>query len=51
MADNVEVSPMEEVIADADVDSDSDRNEKECEVLVEMHQNVTEEYGCVLALV
>ena len=42
---------MEEVVSDACVNKDPDRNDEEVGQLnVDMHQNVTEGYGCVLAL-
>ena len=50
VAQNVEVCPMEEAIADAYVDRHENQNvEEEHKLLVEMHPYLPEGYGCMLA--
>ena len=50
VAESVEVPPMEEVIVDAYLDREEDVNaEEERHLLVEMHPNLPEGYGCLLA--
>ena len=51
VAEHVEVPSMEEVIFDAYVDRHENQNEEEeHRLLVEMHPNCPEGYGCMLAL-
>ena len=50
VADSFEVPPMEEVIVDAYVDRHEHViDEEEHQLLVEMHPNIPEGYGCLLA--
>ena len=50
IAESVEVPPMEEVIVDAYLDREEHVNaEEERHLLVEMHPNLPEGYGCLLA--
>ena len=50
IADSVEVPPMEEVIVDAYLDREEHVNaEEERHLLVEMHPNLPEGHGCLLA--
>ena len=50
VAESVEVPPMEEVIVDAYLDREEHVNaEEERHLLVEMHPNLPEGYGCLLA--
>ena len=50
VAESVEVPPMEEVIVDAYLDREVHVNaEEERHLLVEMHLNLPEGYGCLLA--
>ena len=50
VADCFEVPPMEEVIVDASIDRDEHViDEEEHQLLVEMHPNLPEGYGCLLA--
>ena len=50
VAESVEVPPMEEVIVDAYLDRVEHINaEEERHLLVEMHPNLPEGYGCLLA--
>ena len=50
VAESVEVPPMEEVIVDAYLDREEHVNaEEEWHLLVEMHPNLPEGYGCLLA--
>ena len=47
---SVEVPPMEDIIIDAYVDRhENQEKEKENRLLVEMHPNLWEGYGCVFA--
>ena len=51
VAESVEVPPMEEVIVDTYLDREEHVNaEAERHLLVEMHPNLPEGYGCLLAL-
>ena len=50
VAEDVMVPSMDKVIADAYVDRDENQNEEEeGRLLVEMHPNLSEGYGCILA--
>ena len=49
VVESVELPPMEEVIVDVYVDRHENQEEEENRLLVEMHPNPPEVYGCVLA--
>ena len=49
MAEDTVVPPMAEIIGQAYIDRREDRKDEESRVLLEMHTNLPENYGCVLA--
>ena len=50
IAESVKVPPLEEVIVDAYMDRHENQEEEEVgRLLVEMHPNLSDGYGCVLA--